>query len=308
MSRRVAVIDTGTNSTRLLVADIEDRRLKELARHSEITRLGEGVDSTAVLSEAAMARVRAVFAGYQKITSDLEADDRFILATSSVRDAANGEDFIAGLARHAAFEYRILEGRQEAELSFTGAILDTSSSERVMLVDVGGGSTEVVVGGIGEIRYVASMNLGCVRLTEKLFGGGRIDASAIASATGYIDERLRSELDRAELADTSKAVAVAGSATSLAAYDLGLSVYDRAKVHGHRLVRDRLDQMLFALAGMTMKQRLKISILQTGRADVIVAGALLLQRIMDYAGLSELVVSEKDILDGAAMWIVEHRL
>jgi exopolyphosphatase/guanosine-5'-triphosphate,3'-diphosphate pyrophosphatase len=307
MVRRVAVVDTGTNSTRLAVADIEEGRLTEIARKTEITRLGEDVPRTGRLKPEAMERVRLCFEGYLKITSYLEVDDAVILATSSVRDAADGEEFIAALAKRGSYEYRILTGEQEAALSFAGASVGMPAGFSMTLLDVGGGSTEFASGTGGEADYAVSLNLGCVRLTEKYLRGDPPTTDELNMAESYVRKKISDEVEEDRVRGADRLLAVAGTATSLAMVDLQLPEYDRSIVDGHVLKTDRVKEMAEELAALTAQQR-HVFNLPPGRADVIVGGAIILYNAALHCGSDEIHVSEKDILDGAAISLAAGNL
>lgn len=299
MARRVAVVDTGTNSTRLLVVDIEAGQLRELERRTEITRLGEGVAATGRLSPEAMERVRRCFDGYAKITAYLEAVDTLLLATSSVRDAADGKQFIESLAKGAVYDYRVLSGTQEAELAFVGATIGQPSDLRLLVADIGGGSTELAAGINGEVEEVASLDLGCVRLNERFLHSDPPMEEERNTVKKHVHTLLKEHEE--VFTDIDRLIGVAGTVTSLAALDLGLGEYDRGLVHGHVLLVENIERITATLAEMTAAERKRYGTLEPGRADVIVAGALILQELMGIAGAGELFVSENDILDGAAL-------
>jgi len=302
------VVDTGTNSTRMLVADVEGPHFREVARRTQVTRLGEGVAGSGRLSDSAMKRVEQCFRGYQKLISYLGAQDNLLLATSSVRDAANGEDFIASLARWADFDHRILSGEQEAALTFSGASIGMPAAERMMVMDVGGGSTEVAAGSGGEADYSVSLDLGCVRLTESMLKHDPPEPAELSAAAAHTELVLGRGLDRDRVGKSQRAVAVAGTATSLAAIDLGLEEYDREKVHGHLMDKGTIESHLSMLAKQTSEERRRIPTLEEGRADVIVAGAMILAGVMTITGAEEIYISEKDLLDGAAIRYVRREL
>ncbi len=307
-TRRVTIVDTGTNSTRMLIADVEGSIIKEVSRDTQITRLGEGVQEHGRLSPEAMRRVERCFSGYRKISRYLESDDELLLATSSVRDAANGEAFIASLAKGAGFDYRILSGEQEAGLAFAGASIGQPEEVRLMLVDAGGGSTEIAAGSGGVADYTVSINLGCVRLKETMLSRDPPDPAEMDAAAAHIQLLLRQALDVNRLGEPNRVLAVAGTATSLAAIDLGLEEYDRERIHGHVMGRDRLQELTYKLAAMKVSERRKMTTLEKGRADVIVAGALILTGVMVSAGVDEIIISENDLLDGAALRYARREL
>ncbi len=298
----VAIIDTGTNSTRMLIARRAGSELEELARLTTVTRLGEGVDAAGRLGEAARERVSRCVGEYAEFIAAHSVENTLMLATSSVRESSDGEQFLAQLARQHGFSCRILPGKEEARLSFVGATLGLGgNSGRIMLVDIGGGSTEIACGVRGRVDYARSLRLGCVRISERFFREDPPAAAELAGAARQIDATLAAGIELERLGAVDLAVAVAGTVTSLAAIDLELQLYDRDAVHGHVLDRQAVDGMLERLARMDFSQRLAIATVEEGRADVIVGGALIASRVMEYIGVASLTVSETDIMDAAAL-------
>lgn len=298
---RVAVIDTGTNSTRLLVADVHAGHVDEQIRRARITRLGEGVDATGRLEAAVRERVQSCVSAYAELIAAEEVSRALILATSSVRDAANGNEFISGLAKTMAFDYRILTGEEEASLSFTGATMELMPDSRTLFFDVGGGSTEIAAGKPGLVEYARSLGIGCVRIGERFLGSDPVKGKELAAAADFIDEMLAAEVNKQHLQGADTAVAVAGTVTSLAAIDMNLKKYDADAVHGHVLTRANVDRLLERLAAMKLKERHGIATLERGRADVIVGGTVIVSRLLAFTGIDAFTVSERDILDGAAL-------
>jgi exopolyphosphatase/guanosine-5'-triphosphate,3'-diphosphate pyrophosphatase len=279
---RVAVVDLGTNTTRLLVADVQDGRVDEVERRVEITSLGEGVEARRKLLPLPIARVRNVLTEYRRAAEGLGAERVLALGTSAIRDAENGEAFLGEVEWSYGFTSRLLSGEDEALLTFRGATLGRHGTDGTLVVDLGGGSTELVTS-----ERAVSVDIGSVRLTEQL---GE-DVEAIAAHV------------RAKLPDgfsPRAAIGVAGTITSLAALDLGLEEYDRERVHGHRLSAADVDRQLARLAALSLDERRKVPALDPKRAPVIVAGATLLREILARYGLEEIEASERDLLDGAA--------
>jgi exopolyphosphatase/guanosine-5'-triphosphate,3'-diphosphate pyrophosphatase len=279
----VAAIDQGTNTTRLVVGDVHDGLLDELHRESRITRLGDGVDARGKLLPAPIARVRNVLSDYRRTAESLGAERTLLVATSAVRDAENGEAFLGEIEWSYGFVTRLLSGDEEAELTRRGV---GKLGSATLLVDIGGGSTELVLG-----DFHTSLPVGSVRFTER-HGD---------SATASIDA-ARGLLPHLEPED---AVGVAATITSLAALDLGLEDYDRERVHGHVLTRDGAYAQLERLAALPLEERRRVPALEPERAPVIVAGAAILVAILDTYGLGAIRVSERDILDGAALAAAE---
>ena len=288
---RVAAVDLGTNSTRLLVADVADGRVVEVARRLEITRLGEGVDSRRRLLPLPIARVRNCLTAFRAEIERLGAERVLAFATSAVRDAENGEAFLGEIEWSYGFSTRLLSGDEEALLTFRGVSAGRGLRERTLVVDVGGGSTELIVGRGESVEQHTSLDLGCVRLTER-FGDDAESAAAWA--------RSRLPPLRAE-----RAIGVAGTVTALAALDLGLGDYDPERVHGHRLSLASVRELLGRLVALPLEQRRRLPGLDPERAPVIVAGTAIVREVLERYGLDELEVSEHDILHGAALEAAE---
>ena len=300
---RVAAVDLGTNSTRLLVADVADGRLDEVARRLKITRLGEGVDERRRLLPAPIARVRNVLTDFRREAERLGAERVLAIATSAVRDAENGEAFLGEVEWSYGFQTQLLTGHEEAQLTFRGIATEREIADETLVIDIGGGSTELVAGGRDGLRFHDSLDLGCVRLTERFLHSDpptEDELAACAAAVRY----LLAEHVRADVRP-KHAIGVAGTITSLAALDLGLAEYDPDRVHGHVCSRASIDEQLGRLAAVPVAERREIPSLEPDRAPVIVAGAVILRETLDHFGLPELEASERDILDGAALAAAE---
>jgi exopolyphosphatase/guanosine-5'-triphosphate,3'-diphosphate pyrophosphatase len=281
---RVAAVDLGTNTTRLLVADVEDGRLDEVVLRQRITRLGEGVNSRRRLLPLPIARVRNVLTDYRRELESLGAERVLAVATSAVRDAENGEAFLGELEWSYGFTTQLLTGEEEAALMLRG-VGDISAD--TLVLDVGGGSTELVMP-----DRAVSLDVGSVRLTEQF--GEDIDAIA-----AYVHPLLPADLTPA------RAVGVAGTITSLAALDLALPAYDRDQVHGHVLTLRAVEEQLARLAALPLDERRKLPALDPERAPVIVAGAVIVREVLRRYGLDALTTSEHDLLHGAALAAAE---
>jgi exopolyphosphatase / guanosine-5'-triphosphate,3'-diphosphate pyrophosphatase len=280
---RVAAVDLGTNSTRLLVADVDDGAVHEVVRRLVITRLGEGVDERRRLLPVAIARVRNVLSDYRRELESLAAERTLCIATSAVRDAENGEALLGEIEWSYGFTTRLLNGDEEADMTLRGVGAVESGT---LLLDIGGGSTEIQVAGT-DLRV--SLEIGCVRLTER-YGE---DVAAIRDHVRALLPDARPE----------RAVGVAGTVTTIAALDLGLAEYDPERIHGHRISRDAVAEQTARLARLTLEERAKI--VEPGRAAVIVAGAAILAEVLDFYGLDAIEASERDILHGAALAAAE---
>lgn len=305
-SERRAAIDIGTVTARLLVADVEDGHVTEVVRRQAITHLGAGWTETGRLSDAGMQRVAEAVRGFVAEARELGAERLVGVATSASRDASNGEEFL-GILEAAGCRPEIITGEREGYLTFLGATYG-ACDERLLVVDIGGGSTELVLGTscvLDDGRYVdidqaRSIDIGSRRVTELYLKSDPPTAREIDEAAGWIADELRGYFS-AMRERPREMVAVAGTATSLAAIDLALDPYDPERVHGYRVSGPALLDILEQLAEMPLEQRRQVTGLEPERAGVIVAGLLILQAVMAYAGLPSTLVSEHDILYGMVL-------
>jgi exopolyphosphatase/guanosine-5'-triphosphate,3'-diphosphate pyrophosphatase len=306
---RVAAADTGTNSTRLLVADVgSDGSVAEVERLLEITRLGEGVDAAGTLGEVPMRRVTDALGRYAERAHALGAESMLAVATSAARDASNGDDFLARVAA-TGFEPRLLTGEEEAAATFAGVCSHAPGEEPLSLdgalvVDVGGGSTELVLGSAGGVAWSCSLQAGCVRMTERILGEGVAGVEALAACADAVSELLQVVPDEVVEA-TRQVVLVAGTATTAAAIEHGS--YDRDAVHGARITRAQLRAQERRLAAMTLAERREVPGLLPARAPVIVAGLVIVGAVLDRFGIAEALVSERDNLHGTALLAARAR-
>lgn len=297
---RVAAIDCGTNSIRLLIADIEGNNFHEVIRTMEIVRLGQGVDQFGEFHPDAIART---LAAVDKIALDIAKrgvqNIRFC-ATSATRDATNRHLFIDGVRERIGVEPEVISGEEEASLSFTGAIQELSLADGPFLVvDIGGGSTEFVFG-TTHVQFAKSVNIGCVRMTERHFTSDPMNPHEIGKARVDIQEAIAKAAVIVPITESKTLIAVAGTATTVAAAALGLAEYDRYAIHLSRISADKAHEVAEMFLTSTREQRLALGYMHPGRVDVIPAGALVLSEIMKATGATEFVASESDILDGIA--------
>jgi exopolyphosphatase / guanosine-5'-triphosphate,3'-diphosphate pyrophosphatase len=303
---RVGVVDLGTNTTRLLVAELRAGELVELDKRTTITRLGQGVDATGRLADEAMDRVRDALAVYREVIDRLEVGEVIAVATSAMRDAANGAAFREELNESFGIDARTISGDEEARLTFLGATAGRDQrehrNEQTVVIDIGGGSTEYVTGTAAEgLGFHVSTQMGSVRHSERFLASdppGHPELEALAADIRLvIEEGVPARTREA----TAQGIAVAGTATTLAAIDQELDPYDSSKVHGYRVSDATAERILAMLAALPLEERRQVTGLHPDRAPTIVAGVAILVESIRAFGLDEIEVSEADILHGAAM-------
>jgi exopolyphosphatase/guanosine-5'-triphosphate,3'-diphosphate pyrophosphatase len=300
LSDTVAAIDCGTNTIRLLVGALPDIAVRE----SRIVRLGQGVDATGRLADEALARTFAALDDYAALIREHGATRVRLCATSAVRDAANGAEFVRGVEERLGVLPDILTGEQEAALAFDGAVrnLTGSAPDPVLVVDIGGGSTELVLGSGGRVGRGHSMDIGSVRLHERHLTGDPPTAEQVASCVADIDAHL--DAAPVSIRQAHTVVGVAGTTLTVAAGVLGLSSYDRTAIDQSRLAVADVTAYVDRLVAMSVEERLALPFMSPGRADVIGAGALILARVLARAEVATMIASEGDILDGIAWSLV----
>ncbi|HEX3360478.1 MAG TPA: Ppx/GppA family phosphatase [Solirubrobacterales bacterium] len=302
-TRRVAVIDIGSNSTRLLVADVLDGRVTPIERRSTVTRLGRGVDLSGRLAAEAIEAACAAVDPYVATLQELGAEAVDAVATSAVRDAENGSAFIAELRERFALSARVLDGDEEARLTYLGATSEHSPAVPTLVLDIGGGSTEMVVGKGRDAAWHSSLQAGVVRHTERHLVADpprAVELEALAADLRGLIETATADAPRAEAG-----IAVAGTPTSLAAIELELDPYDPKLVHGHVLELRSIQRMLSRLAAVPLAERQEIRGLHADRAPTILAGVVILVETMRAFDLDQITVSEHDILYGAAIALAD---
>ena len=301
---RVAAIDCGTNSIRLLIADIDGDNFREITRLMEVVRLGQGVDKTGAFHPDAIDRTLAAVDLYAAEIAKRGVEKIRFCATSATRDAANRDLFINGVKERLGIEPEVIAGEVEAALSFLGATKDFDKSQGPFLViDIGGGSTEFVFG-TDSVEAARSMNIGCVRMTERHFERDTELDAQIAAATEDIDTHIREAGLTVPITKAKTVIMVAGTATTVAAAALDLPAYDRYAIHLARISAERTHQISKQLLHESREERAAHGYMHPGRVDVIGAGSLVLDRIMHATGATEFVASESDILDGMAWSLV----
>ncbi|MEV8511238.1 Ppx/GppA phosphatase family protein [Dactylosporangium sp. NPDC051484] len=301
----MAAIDCGTNSVRLLIADISEMsEISDVTRQMRIVRLGEGVDQTGRLSPAAIERTRLALADYAADIAKSGVDAARMVATSASRDAENAADFRAMVFDTLGFEPEVITGDEEARLSFAGAVRGLAAQSPYLVVDIGGGSTEFVLGSVGaadEVDAALSVDIGCVRMTERHLRADPPTPEQVAAAEADITAAVDRALVAVRGARARTLVGLAGSVTTVAALALGLPEYDPRRIHRARISAADVAKVTADLLAKTAEQRLASPVMHPGRADVIGAGALILRIIVERSGADSVIASESDILDGIAL-------
>jgi exopolyphosphatase / guanosine-5'-triphosphate,3'-diphosphate pyrophosphatase len=319
---RVAAVDCGTNSLRLLIADVDPLRgeLTDVDRRMEIVRLGQGVDATGRLGDGALARTFGVLSDYAAIIEAARVQAVRMVATSATRDAANATVFVHGVNEILGVRPEVLSGDQEARLAFTGATAELAPRSGYaepaypppyLVTDIGGGSTEFVIGADGLAAghlSAISVDIGCVRLTERHLHSDPPRAGQIAAATADINAALSVVAGKIPVSSARTLVGLAGSVTTIAAIALGMHSYDAARIHHARIPAEEVSAVTACLLRRSRAERAAISVLHPGRADVIGAGALVLDRVLSSFGFTDVVASEHDVLDGIAWSIASGGL
>lgn len=297
---RVAAIDCGTNSIRLLIADIDRDNFREVSRDMEIVRLGQGVDKTGEFHPDAIARTLAAVDKYANEIARRGVTKIRFCATSATRDAKNRSLFVEGVRQRLGVEPEVISGTQEAELSFLGATKDLPDALAPFLViDIGGGSTEFVLG-TRKVLAARSVNIGCVRMSERHFVKDPVSSHEIEAARADIQSAIAEAAKDVDIKAAKTLVAVAGTATTVAAAALELASYDRYAIHLSRISAEKSAKVSQMFLSMTRQERASLGYMHPGRVDVIAAGALVLSEIMKATGAQEFIASESDILDGIA--------
>ena len=303
---RVAAIDCGTNSIRLLIAEIDGNNFREVVRDMEIVRLGQGVDETGQFHPDAIARTLAAVDKFAAEIAKRGVEKIRFCATSATRDATNRHLFVDGVRERLGIELEVISGDEEAALSFAGAIKDLDPSKGPFLVvDIGGGSTEFVFG-TSTVEAARSVNIGCVRMTERHFASDPATPEQIEAARSDIQAAIAQAAAVVPITKAKTLVAVAGTATTVAAAALDLPEYDRYAIHLSRISAQQTHDAATMFATSTREQRLALGYMHPGRVDVIAAGSLVLSEIIKATGASEFVASESDILDGMAFSLARN--
>ncbi len=297
----VGAVDIGTNSVRLIIAEKKEDHWRDLIRTVEVTRLGEGVDKTHIIKPEAMKRTIAVLTNYKELMEKYHVEKSKVVSTSAMRDAENAFDFKGLVKERLGLDIEVISGEEEGRLTFTGVTGQGTlvpKGEVVLVVDVGGGSTEYIYGRDNEAYGATSLNIGSVRLTEHFLKHDPPTAAELWSARQTIKEAAEPVFKKVADANPSAIVAVAGTATQLSAVYYGVEPYDPEKIHGSKLTLPELRSLIKKLASMPTEERKKLKGMHPKRADVIIGGALILEGTLDELCFDEMIISEKDILDG----------
>jgi exopolyphosphatase/guanosine-5'-triphosphate,3'-diphosphate pyrophosphatase len=308
---KVAVVDLGTNTCRLFLADVTDGVVAQDARMTTVVRLGQGVDETGRLHTDAVGRTRACLARYAPRMDAYRPARRLLVATSVLRDAADGRAFLAAVERDFRLPWRVVSGEEEGGLAFRGGTswLTHPAPEPLLLVDIGGGSTEFAVGSAGESpAFVSSLDVGVVRLTERFFHADPPPAAEVEALVGHVAAAVEAGVPAELRAAVRGAVGVAGTYTTLVANKLGITEYDASLVQGHVLSLADIDTAVERFAAMTSAERGRLPGIQPGREDVILAGAVIARAACRAFGLDGVSVSEADLLEGAALALADGSL
>ena len=300
---RVGAIDCGTNSIRLLVADVDGARMDDVVRRMEIVRLGQDVDRTGRFADEALARTFAALDDYAEVIAATGADRVRMVATSATRDAANRDEFVRGVQARLGVPPDVVSGDEEAALSFAGATSGLPASAwpaPYLVCDIGGGSTEFVLGDSEGVRASRSVDVGCVRMTERHLHDDPPSPEQVRAATADIDDAIAAADATVGFAAARTLLGLAGSVTTVVAIALGLEHYDPERIHHARVSADDVHRVASRLLTSPRAQRAAMPVMHPGRVDVIGAGALVLDRILARTGLDAVVASEHDILDGIA--------
>ena len=303
-SETVAVVDLGTNSTRLLVARLSDGGLEEIHRESTVTSLGSGVDLTGTLTGEAIDRTCRAVDDYRDIWTEAGAGRVIASATSAVRDADNGAAFVAELRERFALDARVLSGEEEATLVFQGATAHSPDHLKKLVVDIGGGSTEIVIGDHEDTEFHASLQMGVLRHSERHLSSDPPNPGELENLANEIRAAIEAETDQAAPADIERAIAVAGTPAALAAIERGETSPKREDIHGARLGLERIQRSLSELSSMTHAERAEVPGLKADRAPFILAGTVILIQVMRAFGIEEIEVSETDLMHGVALEVL----
>ncbi len=313
---KLAAIDIGTNSTRLLITNYHHNKFITLERKMEITRLGRDLDiNNNFISDDSAAKTLKVLSAYGRLIRNYNVSKYRAIATSALRKAANGKNFISSVEKGSGIKVDIVSGKEEALLSFCGAVKDidlnlpgskSGSASRILVIDIGGGSSEFILGDYNcNPEFTSSIDMGCVSLTERFIDPGVPDKKKINQMRDYIEDKIRGTIEDIKKFKSLSVVGVAGTITTLAAIDLKLEAYDSEKIHGHILNLKRIEEIHDFLCGMNLEERKKVTGLNPKRADIIISGTAIIMAVLRLLGCKFICVSERDILDGIVYTLID---
>src|SRR4030043_1185748 len=312
---KLAAIDIGTNSTRLLITDYRNKEFFPLERKMEITRLGKSVDKNKTIQKDSARKTLEVLSGYWRMLKDYDVKKYRAVGTSAVRKASNRDWFVSYIFEHLGMTIDVLSGREEAKLDFNGAVRNVVSNHPVLkpetgaailVLDVGGGSTEFILGDCNcSLELVRSIDLGSVSLTERFIGSGIPDNDDLNKMRYYISNKLEETIGKIKTHKSLFIIGVAGTITTLAAIDLKLKVYDSEKIHNHVLDFERIEEIQLQLCRLNLKEKKQVKGLDPARADIIIGGTEIVLMILKMLDRKEIIVSERDILDGIIYTLID---
>lgn len=312
---KLASIDIGTNSTRLLITDYQNNKFIPLERKMKITRLGKNLDENDMILDGSASKTVEVLSDYQRLIEDYDVKKFRVVGTSAVRKASNSDWFISCVYKQLGMKIDVVSGQEEARLSFYGAVRDidlnyqdykAELNGKILVVDIGGGSSEFILGDCNyNLQLVESLNLGCVSLTEKFIGSSIPDTNSLSQMQQYVVNELEETTGKINLYKPAFIIGVAGTITTLAAIDLKLAAYNSEKIHRHILSLKKIENIYKILCRLDLKGRKKVVGLHPGRADVIIGGTAIVLGVLKLLDVKDILVSERDILDGIIYTLVD---
>jgi len=312
---KLASIDIGTNSTRLLITDYQNNKFIPLERNMKITRLGKNLDEYNMIGKDSASKTVEVLSDYQRLIGDYDVKKFRVVGTSAIRKASNSDWFISCVYKHLGMKIDVVSGQEEARLSFYGAVRDmdlnypdykAELNGKILVVDIGGGSSEFILGDCNyNLQLVESLNLGCVSLTEKFIGSSIPDTNSLSQMQQYVVNELEETTGKINLYKPEFIIGVGGTITTLAAVDLKLAAYNSEKIHRHSLSLKKIENIYKNLCRLDLKGRKKVVGLHPGRADVIIGGTAIVLGVLKLLDIKDILVSERDILDGIIYTLVD---
>ncbi len=312
---KLAAIDIGTNSTRLLISDYHHNNLSILERKMEITRLGSGLNKSNIISGDSADKTLDVLKAYRELINKHNVKKYRVVGTSVLREAANSRDFVSSAEKILGIKVDVIKGDEEARLSFYGAVKDigrdysrsnSGEASKILVLDIGGGSSEFIVGGrSSRPDFIKSVDIGCVNISERYMNSDIPDAGRLNKMHYYIKRKLRRTIRKVKIFEVEYVIGVGGTISTLAAVDLRLDKYDSKKIHKHILDLKKIEGIYIYLCGLNLEDRKKVAGIDPGRADVIVGGTAIVIDVLKLLGSEYISVSEKDILDGIIYTLID---